>query len=183
MITSKGFSPTRKANSPRHTIQISSRWISLLTEPCLILCGDPGIGKSTVIQQTKDVLKASLGKSGHLILLDFRDLPNESVFARHTFDSTEWQLWRNSTGKLLLVVDGVHEGLVKIPGFVSYLAAQLGREPLERLKLILACRSAEWPVNEGKQLISLWGYGEKSPITNFVRCISAMQNWPPKSGG
>ena len=132
----------------------------LLTESCLILCGDPGIGKSTVIQQTKDALKASLGEGGHLIVLDFRDLPNESVFARRTFDSAEWQNWRNSTGKLVLVVDGVDEGLVKIPTFVGYLAGQLGNEPVDRLQTILACRSAEWPVNEGQRLIALWGRGD-----------------------
>jgi hypothetical protein len=136
----------------------------LATESCLILCGDPGIGKSTVIQQHKDALKSSLGERGHLILIDFRDVPSDSAFNRWTFDSTEWQRWRASTDKLLLVVDGVDEGLVKIRGFVSYLAALLRNEPIDRLKLILACRSAEWPVNEGPQLISLFGNFEKPPI-------------------
>jgi hypothetical protein len=136
----------------------------LATESCLILCGDPGIGKSTVIQQHKDALKSSLGERGNSILIDFRDVPSESAFTRWTFDSTDWQRWRASTDKLLLVVDGVDEGLVKIPGFVSFLTASLRNEPLDRLKLILACRSAEWPVNEGPQLISLFGNFEKPPI-------------------
>jgi hypothetical protein len=136
----------------------------LAAESCLILCGDPGIGKSTVIQQHKDALKSSLGERGNFILIDFRDVPSESAFTRWTFDSPDWQRWRTSTDKLLLVVDGVDEGLVKIPGFVSFLAASLRNEPLDRLKLILACRSAEWPVNEGPQLISLFGNFEKLPI-------------------
>lgn len=136
----------------------------LAAESRLILCGDPDIGKSTVIQQHKDVLKASLGERGHFILIDFRDVPSDSAFNRWTFDSTEWQQWRASTDNLLLVVDGVDEGLVKIPGFVSYLAASLRNEPLDRLKLVLACRSAEWPMNEGPQLTSLFGNFEKPPI-------------------
>ena len=136
----------------------------LAAESCLILCGDPGIGKSTVIQQHKDTLKSSLGERGHFILIDFRDVPSDTAFNRWTIDSPEWQQWRASTERLLLVVDGVDEGLVKIPGFVSYLAASLRNEPLDRLKLILACRSAEWPVNEGPQLISLFGDFEKLPI-------------------
>ncbi|MBE0544866.1 MAG: hypothetical protein IH623_26300 [Verrucomicrobia bacterium] len=136
----------------------------LATESCLILCGDPGIGKSTVIQQHKDALKSSLGERGNFILIDFRDVPSESAFTRWTVDSPDWQRWRASTDKQLLVVDGVDEGLVKIPGFVSFLAASLRNEPLDRLKLILACRSAEWPVNEGPQLISLFGNFEKPPI-------------------
>ncbi|MDL5050708.1 hypothetical protein QQ054_32430 [Oscillatoria amoena NRMC-F 0135] len=136
----------------------------LATESCLILCGDPGIGKSTVIQQHKDALKSSLGEGGHFIPIDFRDVPSDTAFTRWTFDSHDWQKWKASTDKLLLVVDGVDEGLVKIPGFVSFLAASLRNEPLDRLKLILACRSAEWPVNEGEQLISLFGRFEKPPI-------------------
>ena len=136
----------------------------LATESCLILCGDPGIGKSTVIQQHKDQLKSSLGERGHFIFIDFRDIPSDTAFNRWTIDSLEWQLWRASTDKLLLVIDGVDEGLVKIRGFVSYLAAILRNEPLDRLKLILACRSAEWPVNEGPQLFSLFGDFEKPPI-------------------
>src|ERR1035437_2682383 len=136
----------------------------LLNEPCLILCGDPGIGKTTVVQQAKDVLKASLGEGGRMISLEFRDVPNETVFAKQTFESLNWQQWRNATAKLVLVVDGVDEGLVKIRGFVSWLTAQLRQEPIDRLQVILVCRSAEWPVNEGKQLISLWGHFEKPPI-------------------
>ncbi|MDB6066258.1 MAG: hypothetical protein JWR26_2466 [Pedosphaera sp.] len=136
----------------------------LLTEPCLILCGDPGIGKSTMIQEAKVALQHSVGNDGHVVFLDFRRLPNESFFARRTFDSAEWKHWKTSTSKLVLVVDGVDEGLVKIPGFVSYLTAQLKDEPVERLKLILVCRSAEWPISEGRELISLWGRSEKQSI-------------------
>lgn len=136
----------------------------LATESFLILCGDPGIGKSTVIQQHKDALKSLLGVHGHFILIDFRDIPSDTAFNRWTIDSSAWQRWKASTEKLLLIVDGVDEGLVKIRGFVSYLAALLRNEPLDRLKVILACRSAEWPVNEGAQLISLFGNFEKPPI-------------------
>jgi hypothetical protein len=136
----------------------------LLGESCLILCGDPGMGKSTVIQQAQEALKKTLAEDGYLIFLDFRDLPTEAVFERRTVHSAEWRRWRSSTGTLVLVVDGVDEGLVKIPGFIGYLRSQLANEPLERLKLILVCRSAEWPVNEGRQLISLWRHAKEQQI-------------------
>jgi len=59
----------------------------LLNEKCLILCGDPGTGKSTVLQQAKSALENSLGADGKLIWLEFRDVPSESAFARRTFES------------------------------------------------------------------------------------------------
>lgn len=136
----------------------------LLNEKCLILCGDPGTGKSTVLQQSKSTLENSLGTDGKLIWLEFRDVPSESAFARRTFESDVWKQWQNSTGKLVLVVDGVDEGLVKIPGFVAYLASELRNVPIQRLQIVLACRSAVWPISEGQQLIGLWGIIEKPPV-------------------
>jgi len=149
----------------------------LLKEKSLILCGDPGTGKSTVLQQAKSTLENSIGADGRLIWLEFRDVPNEAVFARRIFESIAWKEWYGSTGKLVLVVDGVDEGLVKIPGFVSYLAGELRNAPIDRLQIILACRSAEWPINEGQQLIGLWGIVEKPPIFELcpLRQRDAMQ--------
>ena len=120
----------------------------LVREKCLILCGDPGTGKSTALQQARPILENVLGADAKLIWLEFRDVPNESVFARRTFESDAWKQWKNSSGKLALVVDGVDEGLVKIPGFVSYLAGELRNAPIDRLQIVLVCRSAEWPVSE-----------------------------------
>lgn len=136
----------------------------LLNERCLILWGDPGIGKSMVLQQAKATLENSLGTDGQLIWLEFRDVPNEAVFSRRTFQSPAWKRWQESTGKLVLVVDSVDEGLVKVPGFIGYLAGELRNAPIERLQVILACRSADWPTSEGQQLIGLWGATEKLPI-------------------
>jgi len=149
----------------------------LVREKCLILCGDPGTGKSTALLQAMPFLENALGRDAKLIWLEFRDVPNESVFARRTFESDSWKQWKNSSGKLALVVDGVDEGLVKIPGFVSYLAGELRNAPIDRLQIVLVCRSAEWPVSEGQQLIGLWGVIEKPSIFELcpLRQCDAMQ--------
>jgi hypothetical protein len=136
----------------------------LLSERCLILCGDPGIGKTTELQQAKSAIQLNLREGDQVIWLEFRDIPSESVFFRGTFDSAVWRAWRSSAGRLVLVVDGVDEGLVKIPDFVSYLAGQFRAEPVERLQVLLACRSAEWPVAAGSELTALWGAKQKLPV-------------------
>ena len=136
----------------------------LFKEPCLILCGEPGIGKTTVLREKLKALKGSQREGRGMIAIDSREIPDVSFFARKTFDSADWRQWRSSNARLVLVVDGVDEGLVKIPDLVSYLTGQLREEPIERLQIILVCRSAEWPVSQGEQLISLWNRVEKSPI-------------------
>ena len=128
------------------------------------MCGDPGSGKSTVLEQSRGVLENSQGQGGGMIWLEFREIPNDSVFARRTFESPAWKMWLNSASKLLLVLDGVDEGLLRIPNFVGYLASELRQVPIPRLRLVLVCRSANWPAIEGEQLISLWGHREKPPI-------------------
>ena len=137
---------------------------NLLSERCLVLWGDPGIGKSTVLGDAKGDIENSLGNDGRMIWIEFRDIPSDGVFARRTFDSPEWQEWKRGTGILVLVIDGVDEGLIKIPGFLSFLTGQLRIEGVERLRLILACRSSAWSFSEGEQLIGLWGQFEKLPI-------------------
>jgi hypothetical protein len=146
----------------------------LLDEACLILCGDPGSGKTTELERTKARFEESLQTGDHMISLEFRDIPNEAVFARRTFDSPIWREWRNSSGRMTLLVDGVDEGLIKIPDFLSYLVGQLRDEPLQRLQLVLACRSAEWPVSSGEALIALWGAKKTAPI--FELCPLRQQD-------
>src|ERR1017187_5056903 len=87
----------------------------LLTEPCLILCGDPGSGKTTELERAKARFEQVLRPGDRMIWLQFRDVPSEAVFARKTFDSQIWNAWRNSSGKMTLLLDSVDEGLIKIP--------------------------------------------------------------------
>ncbi len=118
-----------------------------------VLCGEPAMGKTTALES---YLAGAGIPAGQLIKLAFRAIPNDRVFERQTIDSPAWAAWRAGTGEMTLVVDGVDEGLQKINGFVDYLAGLLQPEPVTRLRVILACRSAEWPAAEGAELASLW---------------------------
>lgn len=118
---------------------------------CIVLWGEPGMGKS----QTVRSFLPTLGKVP-LIALEFRDIPDSGRFERLTTESPVWRDWLAGTHLLTLVIDGVDEGLIKITNFVSYLADLLKECPRDRLQLILACRSLEWPGSEGQDLMRLW---------------------------
>ena len=109
--------------------------------------------------------------------------PIKSVFARRTFESDVWKQWKNSSGNLALIVDGVDEGLVKIPSFVSYLVGELRIVPIERLQSLPVCRSAEWPISEGQQLIGLWGVIEKTRLFLVVSASSMRCDAGPETLG
>lgn len=123
----------------------------------LILCGEPGIGKTTEFEKLR--LKILPDQSGHhgLIVLNFREqIADMADFRRLTVESSHWARWRDSETQITLMIDGVDEGLLRISNFVGFLTGILRNEPIERLRLILTCRSAEWPQAMGNDLINIW---------------------------
>lgn len=123
----------------------------------IVLCGEPGIGKSTELKVLRETLEAELDSVGESAQwISFRDIRDGADFQRRTVDSTKWQTWREGLKRMTLVVDGVDEGLLRVPNFVSDLASLLEDQPLERLRLILACRTAEWPVKIAERLLAKW---------------------------
>ncbi len=124
-----------------------------LAEPgCIVLCGEPGMGKT----QTLAAWLADNTSVVPVISVDFRHLPDRLRFDKLVFETIVWTTWKAANDVLIVVIDGVDEGLIKIPGFLDYLTDRLRSEPLERLRLVLTCRSLDWPVSEGDRLMALW---------------------------
>lgn len=150
-----GFLTDPEDDFGRHANPQISRLSALLPETGpLVLCGEPGIGKSTELAGMRAMLEAN--RDGPVIWIIFRDIADAADFRRQTLDSAVWQEWRAGTARLTLVVDGVDEGLLRVPNFVNDLTALLKGEPITRLRLVLACRTAEWPLDAGRRLLALW---------------------------
>lgn len=131
----------------------------------LILWGEPGIGKSTELLNLKHLVEQSQNKeTDKLISFHFRDISDLSSFRNRTIENPVWRDWSAGLGHLTLVVDGVDEGLLRIPNFISDLASMLSDAPLQRLRVILTCRSAEWPIELGNRLVSLWSIPDQKHI-------------------
>ncbi len=118
---------------------------------CVVLTGDPGMGKTQALTRFLDAQK-----SAGFLRVEFRDIPDAATFADLTIKSSEWMKWRRGKSLLTLAVDGVDEGLIKITGFISYLTGILRKVSLSRLQVIVVCRSQEWPHSEGVALQALW---------------------------
>lgn len=139
---------------------------SLLPEwGLVVLCGEPGIGKSTELAGIRTMLEKQCDECDERLLwLVFRDVADAADFRQKTVGGLIWNAWRTGTTRLTLVVDGVDEGLLRVPNFVNDLAALLKSEPVNRLRVILACRTAEWPTEMGRALLSLWPEGMRAPF-------------------
>jgi len=128
----------------------------LIDVPCLILLGEPGIGKSCEIrrwatslreqqQDRYETLSIELGGQTELTL-------SEELFTDQTFQS-----WQNGTHQLYLFLDGLDEGLLTIQVLTQILSRRFQKLPRERLFLRITCRTADWPSSFEKKLKQLWG--------------------------
>jgi hypothetical protein len=108
----------------------------------LLLSGEPGIGKSTVLEAHAPLLPAGL--SCPVVRVDLSRY-GEDRLVREIIDGPAVREWQAGEGQLCLVLDGLDEGMLHIPQLASILAGQLKSWPCDRLWLRTACRTADWP--------------------------------------
>jgi hypothetical protein len=121
---------------------------------CVVLTGDPGMGKSTELNNFSSQIKGQ----DFLIKKHCRSFPSPDNFSQKVFGCNEWLQWRTSQDRrMTLLLDGIDEGIKKISDFLLFLREELSTQPIKRLSLVLVCRSADWPFSQGQDLLELWG--------------------------
>jgi len=122
----------------------------------LVLCGEPGLGKTSELELLRESLTTPLGEKERLIHLKAREFESFPDLQSHLDGHPDWQNWLADGDRLTILFDGLDEGLIRMPTFVARLRSFLETKPTNRLRLALSCRSFEWPEAEGEQLSSLW---------------------------
>ncbi len=120
--------------------------------PCLALLGEPGIGKSHVVDEYRKGATARAGE-GAVLYVDFRwprDL-NRAIFA-----TSQFERWRKGEAALWLVLDSLDEYREGPAEAAAQIIGELQGGPVGSLRLRIACRTAEWPGVLDEQLPRLW---------------------------
>jgi hypothetical protein len=127
---------------------------------CLVLLGEPGIGKSTAISAEREAVEARALDLGDAVLqLDLRSVHSEPTLYRRVFESATFKSWQSGDHYLHLFLDSLDEALLEARSLASFLVDELRSVDLGRLTLRIACRTAEWPETITGSLIDLWGEG------------------------
>ena len=127
---------------------------------CLVLLGEPGIGKSTAIEQEVLASKQKATTSGYVVLaINLGEYGDEARLIDDVFDSDEITNWRSGSHLLYLFLDSLDECRLQIPHVAKVLRRELGKlQPhLDRLRLRIACRTADWPASLTQCLKDLSG--------------------------
>jgi len=131
---------------------------ALSSKPCLVLLGEPGQGKSTCLTQESDALARKVREEGAtLIRIDLRSIASEESLFRKLFENPEFASWSKGSNLLYLFLDSLDEALIRLDTLGDFLVDELKQNPVDRLRLRVACRTAEWPQTFEEGLRHLFG--------------------------
>jgi hypothetical protein len=127
--------------------------------PCLALLGEPGIGKSTALQEAVDATEAAAVSSGDFVLsINLAGVGSDAGLYRRIFDDPAFRTWDAASAHLHLFFDSLDEALLESGSIATVLLDELKRCDRDRLSLRIACRTAEWPERLDQGLPLLFGH-------------------------
>ncbi|NJN92137.1 MAG: hypothetical protein HC878_18415 [Leptolyngbyaceae cyanobacterium SL_5_14] len=103
--------------------------------PCLVLSGEPGIGKSQEMEDFKDYIKDFIDDDDQILSLDLDDYSEDKLHAK-LFESTVFTEWINGTHHLHLFLDSLDQGwlnILKLPTILVEEFRKLDEEEFRKL--------------------------------------------------
>ena len=122
---------------------------------CLVLLGEPGMGKSTAMREAFDAERAGSPQDLHLFK-DLGQFTTDVALLQTVFGDERYVEWLRGDSRLHLFLDSLDECLLRIDTVAAILGEKLAAAP-DRLSLRIACRGAEWPVYLEKRLGDRFG--------------------------
>ena len=131
----------------------------LAVHRCLVLLGEPGIGK------TKTITMLPLPETGSTVStqslhFDLGSFSSEDRLARTVFEAPEIRTWLSGTGILVLTLDAFDEARARIETLPRLLAEYLNQWDCQRLYIRIVSRTADWPPSLGQVLNRSFGKAE-----------------------
>jgi hypothetical protein len=133
---------------------------SLRSYHAVALLGEPGMGKTTTLNQSLPALQKHCAESGaHLLMRDLASYGSEDRLERALFDNAEVERWKQGTHELHLLLDSFDECHLRMDTVGRLISENLRNLPCERLFLRVACRPAIWPGTLEEALKEIWPEG------------------------
>ena len=138
---------------------------------CLILLGEPGIGKSI---ELRNFYEATTKKEGNdkTLWIDLKSIMTPDEFIRELEYNKNYKRWIKNKNTLYLFLDSFDEGLFTFEHIARAFGNILGKQKdkINLLFLRISCRTAVWPKYFEDELQVLWedkqrGKYELQPLT------------------
>ncbi|MDJ0592920.1 MAG: hypothetical protein QNJ72_23505, partial [Pleurocapsa sp. MO_226.B13] len=135
------------------------RFSSILSVPCLVFLGEPGIGKSSTIKVERSWFENRIkNENDEIIFLDLRSYGSEDRLVKKLFNCNKFNQWVNGSHNLHIFLDSLDECLLRIDTVATLLIDELSEysDFLDRLYFRIACRTAVWPTVLEEGLNDIW---------------------------
>lgn len=125
------------------------------TYPCVIIVAEPGMGKSTSLQQWAESIENTDDMQSLFIKLNEY---SEQELKSEIFRGDAFKAWAEGHSHFHVFLDGLDEALLTTRTTHALILRELKRyQPsLNRLSLRITCRTAQWPESFTNDLKSLW---------------------------
>lgn len=125
--------------------------------PCLILLGEPGLGKSSEVKRNEELISAVGRKDVQSRVINLSSYDSVERFERNVFQSNEFKSWCVDENSILyLTLESFDECLIRAEALTSFLLDEFSSLPLERLFLRIVCRTGYWPGVLEQGLLNLY---------------------------
>ena len=124
---------------------------------CMLLLGEPGIGKSDTIEYEYMQRKKALADKGILSLFIDMSRFSDATFESYINSMNEWTEFKKGKATLYLYLDSLDECMAQSSNIYKWLIGFFENIPTERLFLRIACRvnqSLSWFENDLKRIWS-----------------------------
>ena len=178
-----GYLPDPENSNAAHINLDLARLSDICTKRFLVLLGEPGIGKTDALDSERKAIEEEAARCGDLIeWIELQAYSSAGQLERDIFEGDTFRAWLASDKQLHLFFDSFDECRLLIQNLASFLIAKFKckQYPVERLRLRIACRSAEWPKGLSDALSDLWpkdqtGIYELAPLRRRDVYLSAQQ--------
>jgi predicted NACHT family NTPase len=125
--------------------------------PCLVLLGEPGIGKSKTIEKEHKRISDAYGEMP--LVLNLHAYGSEDRLVRELFENQQFRNWVQGDHRLHIFLDSLDECLLRIENVTKLLAEEFKQyqDKTDRLFFRIVCRTAVWQSTFEEQLQQIWG--------------------------
>ncbi|WP_226574440.1 NACHT domain-containing protein [Microseira wollei] len=128
--------------------------------PCLVLLGEPGIGKTHAMKAEQERICNQIKANGdEELTLDLHSFGSEDRLVKKLFESPKFTTWVEGTHRLYIFLDSLDECLLRIDTVAALLADEFieYQDKANRLFLRINCRTAVWSTTLEEGLKHIFG--------------------------